>query len=139
MQKRFSEFIKSDNWRHGLSSSDKLSAIRGRLWCIATLCIVSTAQGANITVGSHVLLANTPNQIITIQVTDAEQIAGEDFFAQIGDGGVLNGGRNTNPIFTNVDIINGTIFASSNNGAFGDPNGTNPPGSNAAHPLIWVD
>ena len=90
------------------------------------------------TVGTHVLLPNTANQDITIWVSGGEQIAGEDFFAQIGDGGTFLGGSNTKPAFTNVDILGGTIFAANNNGAFGDPNGT-PPGSNSAHPLIWVD
>jgi hypothetical protein len=100
---------------------------------------VVRALAASIIVGNHTLLANTANQLVTIQVSGGEQIAGEDFFAQIGDGGAFNGGSNTKPSLTNVDIINGTIFASNNNGAYGDLQGTNPPGSNAAHPLIWVD
>ena len=106
---------------------------------IALLLLPSSMHAANIIVGNHTLLANTANQIVTIQVSGGEQIAGEDFVAQIGDGGAFNGGSNTKPSLTNVDIINGTILASNNNGAFGDPHGTNPPGSNAAHPLIWVD
>jgi len=93
---------------------------------------------ANINVGTHVLLPNTANQVVTIHVTGGEQIAGEDFYAQIGDGGTYLGGSNVKPAFTNVDILGGTIFAANNNGAYGDPNGT-PPGSNAGHPLIWVD
>ena len=79
-------------------------------------------------------MANTPNQTITIQITGGEQVAGEDFFAQIGDGGTYNGGVNAKPSFTNVDIIGGTIFAANNSGAFGDPTV-----GNAAHPLIWDD
>jgi hypothetical protein len=94
--------------------------------------------GANIDVGTHVLLPNTANQIVTIHVTGGEQIAGEDFYAQIGDGGAYLGGSNAKPAFTNVDVLVGTMFAASNNGSYGDPNGT-PPGNNAAHPLIWVD
>jgi hypothetical protein len=38
-----------------------------------------------VTVGSHVLLPNTANQVISISVSGGEQIAGEDFFAQVGD------------------------------------------------------
>jgi hypothetical protein len=98
------------------------------------LLICSTAEAANIVVGNHVLLANTPNQTITIQITGGEQVAGEDFFAQIGDGGTYNGGSNVKPVFTNIDIIGGTIFAANNVGAFGDPTV-----GNAAHPLIWDD
>jgi hypothetical protein len=96
------------------------------------------ARAASVTIGNHVLLPNTANQVVSIWVSGGEQVAGEDFFAQIGDGGTFIGGSNTKPAFTNVDVINGTIFAANNNGPFGDPNGT-PPGSNAAHPLIWVD
>lgn len=93
---------------------------------------------ANVTVGTHVLLPNTADQVVMIQVTGGEQVAGEDFFAQIGDGGTFLGGSDSKPAFTNVDVLSGTVFAASNNGAYGDPNGS-PPGSNAAHPLIWVD
>ncbi len=85
------------------------------------------------------LSANTANQVISIYVTGGEAIAGEDFFAQIGDGGAFLGGVNSKPSFTNVDVIAGSVFAGNNNGAFGDPNGVGPPGSNAAHPLIWLD
>jgi hypothetical protein len=98
------------------------------------LLVCATAQAASVDVGNHVLLANTPNQTITIQITGGEQVAGEDFFAQIGDGGAFNGGANSKPVFTNVDIIAGTIFAGNNLGAFGDP-----AVGNAAHPLIWDD
>ena len=102
------------------------------------LAICPLAQAASVTVGTHILLPNTANQVVSIWVNGGEQIAGEDFFAQIGDGGAFLGGSNTKPAFTNVDVLSGTIFAANNNGAFGDPNGT-PSGSNAAHPLIWVD
>ena len=115
---------------------------RGTLhWLCAAalvLAVCPVLRAANVTVGTHVLLPNTANQVISIWVSGGEQIAGEDFFAQIGDGGTFLGGSNTKPAFTNVDILGGTIFAANNNGAFGDPNGT-PPGSNSAHPLIWVD
>jgi hypothetical protein len=96
------------------------------------------AQAASIVVGTHYLLPNTPNQVVTIQVTGDEPIAGEDLFAEIGDGGTFNSGSNTKPAFTTVDILGGSIFAGNNTGATGDPGGT-PPGSNSAHPLIWVD
>jgi hypothetical protein len=123
-----------------LAISDQLRTVPWWTCCIIALLLLhSAAHAANVIVGNHTLLANTANQLVTIQVSGGEQIAGEDFFGQIGDGGAFNGGSNTKPSLTNVDIINGTIFASNNNGAYGDPQGTNPPGSNAAHPLIWVD
>jgi hypothetical protein len=98
------------------------------------LLICSTSEAASITVGNHLLLANTPNQVITIQVTGGEQVSGEDFWAQIGDGGTYNNGSNAKPVFTNVDILGGTIFAVNNTGAFGDPTV-----GNAAHSLFWDD
>ena len=105
------------------------------LGCVLT-CLPATA--AVITVGNYILQPNTPNQKILINITGPEAVAGEDFFAQIGDGGVANNGTNTKPVFTQVDILTGTIFGASNTGATGDPGGT-PKGSNSAHPLIWVD
>jgi hypothetical protein len=100
--------------------------------------ICPCATAATVVVGQHVLLPNTANQTISIWVSGGEQIAGEDFYAQIGDGGSFLGGSNAKPAFTSVNVIANTIFSASNNGAFGDPNGV-PAGSNAAHPLIWVD
>lgn len=111
-------------------------------FCLAVgalgLVICPIAPAATVIVGKHVLLPNTANQSISIWVNGGEQIAGEDFYAQIGDGGSFLGGSNAKPAFTNVNVIAGTVFSTNNNGAFGDPNGT-PAGSNAAHPLIWVD
>ncbi|MCA9234075.1 MAG: hypothetical protein KDA44_01295 [Planctomycetales bacterium] len=92
------------------------------------------ASAANIVVGTHLLSANMPNQSISIFVSGGEAIAGEDFFAQIGDGGSFVGGVDVKPSFTSVDIVSGAVFADDNNGAFGDLG----PG-NAVHPLIWVD
>lgn len=109
-----------------------------RRWVIALSIFAAASQtnaAATITVGSHTLLANTPNQSFTILITGNEQVAGENFFAQIGDGGTANGGTLTKPVFQTVDIVNTTIFAGNNTGATGDQS----PGGNAAHPLIWVD
>lgn len=109
-----------------------------KLRCLIVVALISVfnpaANAANVAVGNHLLLANTPNQVITIQITGGEQVAGEDFFAQIGDGGAYNSGSNSKPAFTNVDIIGGSIFAANNTGAQGDPTV-----GNAAHPLIWAD
>jgi hypothetical protein len=99
-----------------------------RLAAVALLLLTCpSAWAANVVVGNHVVLPNTPNQVITIQVSGGEPIAGEDFAAQIGDGGMFNSGVNTKPVFTNVDILGGTIFAGNNKGATVD-----------AHPLIWA-
>jgi hypothetical protein len=108
--------------------------LRGLIVLALILQFCPAARAASVAVGNHLLMANTPNQTITIQITGGELVAGEDFFAQIGDGGASNGGVNSKPVFTNVDIIGGTIFAANNMGAFGDPTT-----GNAAHPLIWDD
>ncbi len=105
---------------------------------VAIAALNGDARAATVTIGSHLLAGNTANQQIPIYISGGEQVAAEDFYAQIGDGGAFVGGVNAKPVFTGVDIINGTIFAANNSGAFGDPNGT-PAGTNAAHPLIWVD
>jgi hypothetical protein len=111
-------------------------------WSLSTatlaFAVCPLAWGASVTVGTHVLLPNTADQEITIHVSGGEQLAGEDFYAQIGDGGTFLGGSDAKPTFTNVDVLGSTIFSLNNNGAYGDPNGM-PPGSNTAHPLIWVD
>ena len=98
----------------------------------------SIVQAASVSIGTVNLLPNTPNQKINIYIAGTEQVASLDFFAQLGDGGAINAGSNTRPVFQNVDILGGSIFAGNNAGAAGDPNGT-PQGSNAGHPLIWVD
>jgi PEP-CTERM motif len=112
------------------------------LGCLSTaafvLAVAPYSWAASVNVGAHVLLPNTANQIVTIQLTGGESVAGEDFYAQIGDGGTFLGGSDVKPAFANVDILTGTIFSASNNGAYGDPNGT-PTGSNAGHPLVWID
>jgi hypothetical protein len=97
--------------------------------------VLSAPAGADVINAPNVtLLPNTANQIVTITVTGTTAVAGEDFFAQIGDGGVFNHGVNVRPVFTNVDILTGTIFGANNTGATRDPNGPE-----SAHPLIWVD
>lgn len=104
---------------------------------IAVLLLVfPTVVHANdvINVPNVTLLPNTPNQLVTVTITGTSQVAGEDFFAQIGDGGTFNNGVNTKPVFSSVDILTGTIFAAHNTGATMDPGGPE-----SAHPLIWVD
>jgi hypothetical protein len=71
---------------------------------------------------------------ITIQIAGGEQVSGEDFWAQIGDGGTFDGGSESKPAFSNVEIIGGTIFAANSTGAYG-----NPTVGNAAHPFFWHD
>lgn len=55
------------------------------------------------------LLPNTPGQVIQLSVAGTDTIWGEDLYFQINDG-------LTGPTITDLDIITGTIFASSNSG-----------------------
>ena len=49
------------------------------------LCLAGVAQAAtSIVVGNHVLLPNTPGQVVQIFVTGGDQIQGTNFRAQIG-------------------------------------------------------
>jgi len=60
-----------------------------------------------------------PNDIRTfdLQVTGGDMVQGLDFYVQIGDGGVANGGSDTVPAITVVDIVGpGTLFSASNTG-----------------------
>ncbi len=79
----------------------------------------AAAPGATIDVGNHLLFSNMAGQEIEVYVTGGEQIAGIDFFAQVGDGGpeLVNVGLpagTDGPEITDVELKSGTIFASSN-------------------------
>lgn len=67
-----------------------------------------------ITVGNHLLLPNTPNQVIAILVSSAgEQVAGLDLYLYV------NGGVGPAPVITAIDVVGpGTIFAPNNVGQF---------------------
>jgi hypothetical protein len=109
-------------------------AVAGAIFCLSLALPGAVRAEDVINVPNVTLLPNTPNQLVTVTITGTSQVAGEDFFAQIGDGGTFNNGVNTKPVFSNVDILTGTIFTANNTGATMDPGG---PESN--HPLIWVD
>lgn len=89
------------------------------LWFVGVAMILMPGLGAQaepvINVGTHELVPNTPNQKIEIRVTNitgaaVDDIQGLNFNVQIGNG------LGVQPIFTNVDIIAATIFASNNLG-----------------------
>jgi hypothetical protein len=80
------------------------------IWCC------SVASGAMIDVGYHALLPNTDGQQITIMVTGGENVAGIDFFAQVGDGGpeLINVGLPPGidaPTIVSADLLTDTIFS----------------------------
>ncbi len=72
-----------------------------------------------IDVGTHTLQANTPDQIIRIYVSGGDAVEALNFSAQIADGGSAGGGGDDGPVFTGLDLLGGTIFASNNLGQFG--------------------
>jgi len=68
-----------------------------------------------ISVGTHQLMPNTPNQTIELRVTGGQLVRGLNLNAQIGDGGPELGGT-PGPAITGVDLENGTIFDGNNDG-----------------------
>ncbi len=70
-----------------------------------------SSGSAVITLGTYYLQENTPNQKITINVSGGAPISGMNFNLQIGDGGPAAGGT-PGPVFTGLDLVDGTIFQS---------------------------
>lgn len=82
-----------------------------------------------IAVGSHVLLPNTAGQVIQIYVIGEVAVQGLNFNIQVADGGpeaAAWGGSIDGPEIQGLDIITGTIFASSNTGGGDDSDGAYP-------------
>ena len=89
------------------------------LWAVLFV-LPWTACGALIEVGQIDLLPNLPGQVVTLKISGVDQIAGMDFFAQVGDGGpelVLFGleAGTDGPGMTDVDLESG-IFLGNNGG-----------------------
>ncbi len=82
--------------------------------------VVSGAVEADvpeIVVGTLQIRADRPNQVLRIYVAGGQMVQGLDFYVQIGDGGAVNGGTDTMPVITSVDIVGpGTLFNQSNTG-----------------------
>lgn len=73
-----------------------------------------------INVGTHQLQADTADQLIHIYVSGGDAVEALNFSAQIADGGSAGGGTDDGPVFTGLDLVDGTIFAPNNLGQFGD-------------------
>ena len=78
--------------------------------------MVGVASAASIQIGNHELRPNEPNQRVPIFVTGGEQVAGLNFYAQVGDGGPeledYGGVRGTDgPAITAVNLKERTIFS----------------------------
>ncbi|MEM8872654.1 MAG: hypothetical protein AAGD32_00205 [Planctomycetota bacterium] len=78
-------------------------------------CLVGSARGATIDVGTFNLAADTPGQTLEINVTGGDAVAGVDFFAEI-----FNDALAVTPVIADVDLLTGTIF-----GELGSANQTN--------------
>ncbi len=77
------------------------------------------AEGAapQILVGSHQIVAGEADQVIPLYVTGGQLVQGLDLYIELGDGGGANGGTDTIPVISDVDIIGpGTLFNQSNTG-----------------------
>ncbi len=74
-----------------------------------------------INVGTHQLQPNTAGQTIQLFVSGGDAVAVVNFAAQIDGGGsaVPGGGVDVGPVFTNLDLLTGTIFATNNDGHSG--------------------
>ncbi|MGD0655261.1 MAG: autotransporter-associated beta strand repeat-containing protein [Thermoguttaceae bacterium] len=105
------------------------------LWFILT---VSPALGSPlISIQDQYMLNTDAQRLIPILVSSSthELVEGVNLAVQIGDGGSVNGGTNTAPQITNLDIIgSGTIFNASNTGST-----PSYPSGNAPYLLVEAD
>jgi hypothetical protein len=72
--------------------------------------VVQAQNLPTIDVGAHLLLPDTPSQLITIDVGGGVPVQALDINVQVADGGPVAGGMIVGPGFT-ADILSGTIFA----------------------------
>jgi hypothetical protein len=105
----------------------RLRRFAAAIVCLGAVLSVAAAGGAVINAGKHFLAPNLGSQFITIFASGGEQVAGIDFFIQMGDGGAVAGGDDVGPTITGVDFGGGGVFATNNSGVFLDPAG----------PLLW--
>jgi hypothetical protein len=91
---------------------------RATLSCVGLLALSAASVAAPvITVGHHTLLADTPNQQVSILVSGAEPVQGVNLLVQLGDGGAaLGGAAGASPRIQDVSVTTGTIFGANNNG-----------------------
>jgi hypothetical protein len=99
------------------------SEIMKRYFCTFCLWLSFTVTVAfadpTISVGTQYMLNTNVERRIPIMVSSAthEAVEGVNLYLQVGDGGAPNGGTNTAPQITNLDLIGpGTIFNASNTG-----------------------
>ncbi|MGA2621198.1 MAG: right-handed parallel beta-helix repeat-containing protein [Thermoguttaceae bacterium] len=84
--------------------------------------------GLTIEGGTHYFAPNTQNTI-AVTASGGAAVEGMNLCVQVGDGGQANGGTNTQPTITALDITGkGTLFSASNTGSSPQQDG----------PLMWM-
>ncbi len=81
-----------------------------------------SAWAANLTL-DRTTITNTDNQVINVNISGVEQIAGSDLYVQINDGGTDNLGTTNNggPVaatISNIDMTQGVFLANNSGNAF---------------------
>ena len=83
-------------------------------WMLLALAAAPLCAAPVISGGTYYLeprQTGQPLQDLTISVSGGDAVAGVEFFAQIEDGGAVNGGSNTKPTITAIDLIGaGKVF-----------------------------
>jgi hypothetical protein len=69
-----------------------------------------------IEVGHHILVADTPGQVVRVHVEGGDSVQGVTFNLQIADGGPEAGGEMRGPVIRQVDLLTNTVFATNNTG-----------------------
>ena len=96
---------------------------------VIAFCATTGAFASPVIDVGNILLPPGETSTFSIAVGGGEAVQGLNFYIQIGDGGTPNGGSDTKPIITNVDIVGaGTLFNGNNTGQ----------GNTAATDLIWI-
>ncbi len=89
--------------------------------CVVCILLTSSALGTPIiSIGTYEMSNLNQEYRIPIAVSSGahERIEGMNLAVQIGDGGLANGGKDTTPRITGIDIVGpGTVFNASNWGS----------------------
>jgi hypothetical protein len=88
----------------------RLFMIAATAFVLIGVPVVQAQNLPTIDVGVHLLLPDTPSQLVTIDVGGGVPVQALDINVQVADGGPVAGGMIVGPGFT-ADILSGTIFA----------------------------
>jgi len=99
----------------GTCIMNRLLTIGASFLAIA-LCVSPALATLIVDVGDNELQPSMADQVVEVRVSGGDNIDGMDFNARIGNGS----DGNWAPKFTALDLLTGTIYASGNNGQYGD-------------------